>query len=70
MFLFGCGEKNRFIPPAPEVGVPASLIEATPVYSEEAGRRSGSGRDEIRARVRGFLKEAHFNAGNCGSLHQ
>lgn len=65
MFLSGCGEENQFIPPPPpQVGVQAPLIETATVYSEYAGRTSGSARVEIRARVTGFLKETHFNAGN------
>lgn len=65
ILLSGCGEENQFIPPPPpEVGVLSPLIETATVYSEYAGRTSGSARVEIRARVTGFLKETHFNAGN------
>ncbi|MDA7921865.1 biotin/lipoyl-binding protein [Verrucomicrobiales bacterium] len=65
MLLAGCGEENQFVPPPPpEVGVQSPLIKTATVYSEYAGRTSGSARVEIRARVTGFLKETHFNAGN------
>jgi len=62
--LSGCAKENQFIPPPPpEVGVQSAVIENVEVYSEYAGRTSGSSRVEIRARVKGFLKETHFDAG-------
>ncbi len=63
-FLNGCAKENQFVaPPPPEVGVQAPVIETTTVYSEYAGRTSGSSRVEIRARVKGFLQAKHFEAG-------
>ena len=63
--LSGCGEENQFVPPPPpQVGVQSPLIETATVYSDYAGRTSGSARVEIRARVTGFLQKTHFNAGN------
>lgn len=62
--LTGCAKKNEFVPPPPpEVGVQTPKIETTTVYSEYSGRTSGSSRVEIRARVKGFLKDTHFDAG-------
>lgn len=60
----GCAKENEFVaPPPPEVGVQKPTIETTTVYSEYPGRTTGSSRVEIRARVKGFLKEKHFEAG-------
>jgi RND family efflux transporter MFP subunit len=60
----GCAKKNEFVPPPPpEVGVQTPKVETTTVYSEYSGRTSGSSRVEIRARVKGFLKDTHFDAG-------
>lgn len=62
--LTGCAKKNEFVaPPPPEVGVEIPEIKTTTVFSEYAGRTSGSARVEIRARVKGFLQAYHFDAG-------
>lgn len=56
--------KNEFVaPPPPEVGLESPQIETTTVYSEYAGRTSGSARVEIRARVKSFLQASHFDVG-------
>ncbi len=57
-------KKNEFVaPPPPEVGLESPKIETTTVYSEYAGRTSGSARVESRVRVKGFLQASHFDAG-------
>lgn len=64
VILSGCGKENQFVPPPPpEVGVQPPVIENATVYTEYAGRTSGFSRVEIRARVTGFLKAKHFDAG-------
>lgn len=62
--LLACEKRNEFVaPPPPEVGVQKPVMKVPEVYSEYAGRTSGSSRVEIRARVKGFLLDSHFDAG-------
>ncbi len=62
--LAGCGERNRFVPPPPlEVETVAPVVGPVTVYSEMPGRTVSFARAEVRARVKGFLKEVKFDPG-------
>ena len=59
-----CGEKNTFVPPPPlEVEVVAPQVGPVTVYLEMPGRTVSFARAEVRARVKGFLKETKFRPG-------
>ena len=60
----GCGNSNRFQPPPPpEVIVVQPVKQAVTSYLEHTGTAQASERVELRARVRGFLKERDFKDG-------
>jgi multidrug efflux system membrane fusion protein len=64
LMLSGCGPTNTFVePPPPEVDVQKPLVEDTTIYLEFPGRTQAFMRVEIRARVKGFLKERKFQPG-------
>lgn len=62
--LSGCGEKNVFVPPPPpEVEVIPPNLEPVTVFLELPARTTSFARAEVRARVKGFLQEIHFQPG-------
>lgn len=59
-----CAPENKFDPPPPpEVVVAAPDVEDVTVFIERPGLTDAFERAEIRARVRGFLQDRHFEAG-------
>lgn len=61
-----CSEKNTFVPPPPlEVEVISPQVGPVTVYLEMPGRTVSFARAEVRARVKGFLKEVKFKAGKA-----
>lgn len=63
-FLFGCGQSNTYVePPPPEVTVTTPITRAVTEYLEFSGMTQPMETVEIRARVKGFLKERHFDEG-------
>lgn len=66
IFSTGCGEKNAFVPPPPlEVEVISPQVGPVTVYLEMPGRTVSFARAEVRARVKGFLKEVKFQPGSA-----
>jgi len=64
IFATACGEKNTFVPPPPlEVEVIHPQVGPVTVYLEMPGRTVSFARAEVRARVKGFLKEVKFKPG-------
>lgn len=62
--VFGCGAKNSFVePPPPEVTVTTPVSRTVTEYLEFSGMTQPVETVEIRARVKGFLKERHFQEG-------
>ena len=60
----GCGGSNTYQPPPPpEVVVARPVRRAVTSYLEHTGTAQASERVELRARVRGFLKERRFRDG-------
>jgi membrane fusion protein (multidrug efflux system) len=60
----GCGSPNVYVaPPPPEVTVAAPIQRTVTEYLEFTGMTQPMETVEIRARVRGFLKERHFVEG-------
>lgn len=61
----GCGEKNTFVAPPPlQVEVVTPQVGPVTVYLEMPGRTVSFARAEVRARVKGFLKEVKFQPGS------
>jgi RND family efflux transporter MFP subunit len=64
VLLPACDEKNTFVPPPPlEVEVVTPQVGPVTVYLEMPGRTVSFARAEVRARVKGFLKETKFRPG-------
>lgn len=62
--VIGCGAKNSFVePPPPEVTVATPVSRTVTEYLEFSGMTQPVETVEIRARVKGFLKERHFQEG-------
>ncbi len=62
--LAGCGKPNMYVePPPPEVTVAVPIERAVTEYLEFTGMTQPMETVEIRARVKGFLKERHFVEG-------
>ncbi len=60
----GCGKPNAYIePPPPEVTVTTPVQRTVTEYLEFSGMTQPMETVEIRARVKGFLKEKHFLEG-------
>src|SRR4051794_37086905 len=60
----GCGGPNTYVePPPPEVTVATPVRRDVTDYFEATGTTQPVMLVEIRARVRGFLKERHFKEG-------
>ena len=61
----GCGDKNAYVaPPPPEVTVSLPRREAVTIYQEFTGNTRAIESVDLRARVRGFLKDVRFVAGS------
>ncbi len=61
----GCSEPNRYVePPPPEVTVVRPIRRGVTNYLEVTGTAQPAMAVDIRARVRGFLKERHFKEGS------
>jgi multidrug efflux pump subunit AcrA (membrane-fusion protein) len=66
LLLPACGEKNTFVPPPPlQVEFITPQIGPVKVYLEMPGRTVSFARAEVRARVKGFLKEVKFRPGSA-----
>lgn len=64
ILLTGCGKPNAYIePPPPEVTVTKPVQRTVTEYLEFSGMTQPMETVEIRARVKGFLKEKHFIEG-------
>lgn len=64
IMLTGCGKPNAYIePPPPEVTVTKPIQRTVTEYLEFSGMTQPMETVEIRARVKGFLKEKHFIEG-------
>ena len=62
---FGCGSPNNYVaPPPPEVTVASPVQQAVTEHLEFSGMTQPVETVEIRARVRGFLKERRFVEGS------
>src|SRR4051794_14005396 len=61
----GCGDANKYVePPPPEVTVAAPVRRDGAEYFEARGMAQPVMSVDIRARVKGFLKERHFKEGS------
>jgi len=64
VFLTGCGTRNQYVePPPPDVTVMKPVQREVTEYLEFSGMTQPMETVEIRARVKGFLKEKHFTEG-------
>ena len=62
--VVGCGKSNAYVePPPPDVTVVTPVQRAVTEYLEFSGMTQPMETVEIRARVKGFLKEKHFIEG-------
>ena len=62
--LAGCGRGNQYVePPPPEVSVSLPERRSVTIYLEYTGNTRAIESVDLRARVKGFLKEVHFVAG-------
>ena len=62
--LAGCERGNRYVePPPPEVSVSLPERRSVTIYLEYTGNTRAIESVDLRARVKGFLKEVHFDAG-------
>ncbi len=65
VLLVGCGQQNQYFePPPPEVTVATPTQQDVTRYLEITGTAQPVVSVDIRARVRGFLKERHFEEGS------
>jgi multidrug efflux pump subunit AcrA (membrane-fusion protein) len=63
--IAGCGPANTYVePPPPEVSVATPQTRDVTNYLEVTGTAQPVMSVDIRARVRGFLKERHFQEGS------
>lgn len=63
--LAGCGRANQYVePPPPEVTVTTPAQQDVTGYLEITGTAQPVVSVDVRARVRGFLKERHFEEGS------
>ena len=61
----GCGETNKYVePPPPEVTVVTPVARDVTNYIQVTGTTQPVLSVDIRARVKGFLKEKHFKEGS------
>ena len=69
--MAGCGRPNAYVePPPPEVTVTTPVQRTVTEYLEFSGMTQPMETVEIRARVKGFLKERHFIEGSEVKLGQ
>jgi membrane fusion protein (multidrug efflux system) len=61
--LHSCSEKNKKIPPPPEITVVEVVQKDVPIYKKFVGQVYGNSDIPIRARVSGFLNGIHFLEG-------
>jgi membrane fusion protein (multidrug efflux system) len=62
--ISGCGAENKYAaPPPPEVTVSPPIRRSVTNYLEYTGTTKAVETVELRARVKGFLKERHFEEG-------
>lgn len=60
----GCGPANTYAPPpTPEVTVSPPSVRSLTTYLQYSGTTRGKEQVELRARVKGFLKEVRFQEG-------
>ena len=60
--VVGCGQSDQYVPPkAPVVTVSSPIRRAVTDYVEYTGTTKAEETVELRARVKGFLKERHFD---------
>lgn len=65
LVIAGCGKSNAYVePPPPEVTVAVPLKRSVTEYLEFTGMTQPMETVELRARVKGFLKERHFVEGS------
>src|SRR5262249_47255306 len=65
VWVTGCSDANRYVePPPPEVTVVQPIRRGVTDYLEVTGTAQPVVSVDIRARVRGFLKERHFREGS------
>jgi len=65
VLVVGCGKPNEYAaPPPPEVTVSVPIRRAVTDYLEYTGTTKAVETVELRARVKGFLKERHFEDGS------
>ncbi|WP_435010172.1 efflux RND transporter periplasmic adaptor subunit [Tundrisphaera lichenicola] len=63
--IAGCGTQNQYAPPPPpDVTVSLPVRRSITDYVEYTGTAKAVETVELRARVKGFLKERHFEEGN------
>ena len=63
--ISGCGDENAYVaPPPPEVTVTSPERRPVTSYLEYTGTTQAVESVDIRARVKGFLKERHFKEGS------
>src|SRR4051812_26667066 len=61
----GCGKPNAYVePPPPEVTVAEPVRKDVTEYFEATGTTQAVMSVDVRARVKGFLKERHFEEGS------
>jgi membrane fusion protein (multidrug efflux system) len=66
LLLAGCSQANRYVePPPPDVTVVRPVHRSVTDYLEATGTAQPVMSVDIRARVRGFLKEQHFREGSA-----
>lgn len=64
-FSTGCNQQNQYNPPPPpKVTVALPLQQNVTNYLEETGTTEAVEQVAVRARVKGFLEEIHFEAGD------
>lgn len=60
--VVGCGQDDSFVePPPPDVTVQAPIRRAVTSYVEFSGSTKAQETVDLRARVKGFLKDRHFD---------
>jgi len=62
--LAGCAPKNEYVePPPPPVTIAQPLVQTVTDYLVETGTTEAADYVEIRARVKGYLEQIHFEPG-------
>lgn len=69
--IAGCAKENAYQPPPPqEVVVAYPVKDSVRSHIEQTGTAQASGRVELRARVKGFLKQRKFKDGDAVKAEQ